>query len=75
MEIALSNSYQLLLYLLYLNNSWFYVAQNANFPKGPVQYLACQNTQRMYKITLIVSKVHIVYSRPGITLGPLGAIA
>ena len=48
----------------YFHNSWFYVAimrQNVNFPIGPVLYLACQNTERMYKVTLIVNKVHMVY--------------
>ena len=54
----------------YFHNSCIYVeimgkltfcviimTQNVNFPIGP----ACQNTQRMHKATLIVSKVHMVY--------------
>jgi hypothetical protein len=47
------------------HNSWIYVesmTQNVNFPIGSVQYIACQNTQRMHKVTLIVNKVHMVYT-------------
>ena len=49
----------------YFDNSWIYVeivTQYVNFPIAPVQYLAYQNTERMYKVTLIVNKVHMVYS-------------
>ena len=35
--------------------------QNKNFSIRPVQYLACQNTQRMYKVPLIVTTVQMVY--------------
>ena len=52
------------LFSFYLHNSWIYVeimTQNVNFPIGLVQYLACQNTQRMHKVTLIVNKAHMVY--------------
>ena len=48
----------------YFRNSWIYVetmTQTVNLPIGPVQYCACQNTQRMYKVTLIVNRVHMVY--------------
>ena len=33
--------------------------QNVNFPIGPVQYmyLACQTSQRMYKVTLFVNEI------------------
>ena len=47
----------------YSHNYWVYVeiiTQNVNSPRGPVKYLACQNTQRMHKVTLIVNKVRIV---------------
>ena len=37
------------------------MTQNVNFSIWPVQYLACQNTQIRYKVTLIVSRVHMVY--------------
>ena len=36
--------------------------QNVNFPLWPEQYLACQKIQRMCKVTLIVNKVHMVYT-------------
>ena len=48
----------------YFHNSWIYVetmTQNVNFSIWPVQYLACQTSQRMYKVKLIVNKVHIVF--------------
>ena len=48
----------------YFHNSWIDVeimSQNVNLPIWLVQYLACQNTQRMYKVTLIDNKVHMVY--------------
>ena len=49
----------------YFHNSWIYVeimTQNVNFPIWPVQYLACQKSQSMYKVTLIVNKGHKVYT-------------
>ena len=49
------------------HSSWIYMeimTQNVNFPIWPVQYFACQNTQRMYKVTLIVNKVHTVKTFP-----------
>ena len=71
MEIALSNSYQLLICWkgassFYFHNSWIYVEimpQNVNFPILSVQYVTCQNTQStcIYKVTLIVHKAHMVY--------------
>ena len=47
----------------YFHNSWIYVeimTRNVNFPIGPVHYLACQTSQGMYKVALIVNKVHMV---------------
>ena len=74
MEISLSNStFGMMkggtsqnLSSFYFHNSWIYVeimTQNVNFliKWWPVQYLDCRNTQRMYKVTLVVKKVHIVY--------------
>ena len=76
MEIALSNSYQLLIWWkggtslnlssFYFNNSWIYVevmTPNVNFPIWPVQYLACQTSQRMCKVTLIENRVHMVLKK------------
>ena len=72
MEHLLSNFYQLLIWWkgahlsFYFHNSWIYVeimTQNVNFPIWPVQYLACQTSQRMCKVTLIVNKVHMVYTQ------------
>ena len=40
---------------------WKIMTQNVNFPIWPVQYLACQTSQRMYKVTLVVNKGHMVY--------------
>ena len=38
------------------------MTQNVNFPIRPVQYLACQTSQGMYEVTLIVNKGHMVYT-------------
>ena len=67
MEIALSNSYQLLIswkgahLSFYFHYSWFYVeitTQNVNFPIGPVQYTACQNTQRETKMCFLFTMIN-----------------
>ena len=75
MEIALSNSYQRFMIkgahlktcpaFTFITLGFFVeiLTQNVTFPKGPVLYLACQNTLRMYKVTLIINKVHMVYTR------------
>ena len=50
----------------YFHNCWIFVevmTQNVNFHIWPVQYLACQKDQRMYKDALIVNKVHMVYRK------------
>ena len=50
----------------YLHNSWIYVeivTQMSTFPYNlcSIDFWAC-HTQRMYKVTLIVNKDHMVYS-------------
>ena len=75
MEIALSNSYQLLIWLkgahlktcpaftfITLVFMWKLWHKISTFTKWPMRYLACQNSQRMYKVTLIVNKGHMVYT-------------
>ena len=73
MEIARSNSYQLLIWWkrapknlssFYFHNSWIYVeimTQNVNFTIWSMQCIACQTSQKMYTKTLTVNKGHMVY--------------
>ena len=73
MAIALSNCYRLLIWWKkahlktcpdLFHYSWINeenMTQSVNFPIWPVQYLACQTSQGMHKVTLnIVHEVHLV---------------
>ena len=79
MEFAPPNSCHLLLLWkggtsqkvssFYFHNSWIYVeimTQMSTFPFWPVQYLACQKIQRMYKVILTLNYCYrfkvVVYS-------------